>query len=145
MLSETVRRGKRAYCWNTKPRFRLCAGMFVTSAPEISTLPVDGSSNPAMIFRIVVLPEPLGPSSVTRAPSATENEVGSTAVTIPNSLDTWSTTTAPADPRSQPTIHNLLARLPRQFRPTAILQDRAGAALGQAAVCFLQGSRERRR
>src|SRR6266550_4815816 len=136
MFSATVRCGNKAYCWKTKPRFRLCDGMFVTSAPEISTLPVEGSSKPAMIFKIVVLPEPLGPSSVTSAPSETENEVGSTAVTVPNSLETWSTTTASAASCSEPTIRDLLAGPPRQFGSALPFRIKRAQPQVKHVVCF---------
>src|SRR5690349_18212684 len=37
-------------------------------APSNSTSPVDGVSSPAMMRSVVVLPQPLGPSSVTNSP-----------------------------------------------------------------------------
>jgi hypothetical protein len=44
-------------------------------------VPDDGSSRPASIRRIVVLPQPDGPSSVTSVPAPMSNETLSTATT----------------------------------------------------------------
>ncbi len=59
------------------------AASSVTSSPPIRIRPSLGSSSPAIIRRIVVLPQPDGPSSVTSVPGATVNETSLTAVTSP--------------------------------------------------------------
>ena len=48
---------------------RALAGRRETSSPSIKTLPEVGISRPAMRRSVVVLPQPLGPSRVTRAPA----------------------------------------------------------------------------
>src|SRR2546426_10871779 len=57
------------------PTCRNLGGTTVTSAPEMQTVPSSGAVNPAMILRRVVLPEPLGPSSVANAPSGTSRSM----------------------------------------------------------------------
>jgi hypothetical protein len=47
---------------------RLFAGSPVTSRPSIFTTPEDGSSNPAMVRRSVVFPQPDGPRSEKNSP-----------------------------------------------------------------------------
>src|SRR3977135_2777733 len=59
-------------------------------------LPPLGSSSPATMRRVVVLPQPDGPSSVTSSPCATLNETSSTAVTRPYFLVTRPTITPPS-------------------------------------------------
>src|SRR6185437_9941485 len=49
------------------------------SSPVSSTLPESAGSSPAMIRRIVLLPDPDGPSSATSWPEGTSNETSSTA------------------------------------------------------------------
>jgi hypothetical protein len=39
-------------------------GSFVISFPSKTTFPLSGCSNPPMILRVVVLPQPLGPNNV---------------------------------------------------------------------------------
>jgi hypothetical protein len=46
-------------------------------------VPAVGSSSPAIRRRIVVLPQPDGPSSVTSVPDATLNDTPRTATTWP--------------------------------------------------------------
>ena len=43
-------------------------GEFVTSFPSSHTLPLSGCSSPAMMRRVVVLPQPEAPSKVTNSP-----------------------------------------------------------------------------
>ena len=45
-----------------------------------------GGRNPAIRFRVVVLPEPLGPSSETNEPAGTSSEMSSTAACPPKRL-----------------------------------------------------------
>src|SRR5277367_5648618 len=48
--------------------------------------PASGRITPAIIFRSVVLPEPLGPISPNTSPGDTDNETPLTAVRPPNAL-----------------------------------------------------------
>src|SRR4051794_12153357 len=57
-------------------------GWFVTSTPWRRTRPDVGSSNPAIIRRVVVLPEPDGPSIEKNSPSRTSRSIPSTATTV---------------------------------------------------------------
>ena len=49
---------------------RLCGGSVVTSRPCTSMPPSVGSTSPAIIRSVVVLPQPLGPMSEKNSPSA---------------------------------------------------------------------------
>ncbi len=57
--------------------------------PPIRTWPASGSSKPAIMRRIVVLPQPLGPSNAIVSPAATVKEMSAMAVTAPKRLVTW--------------------------------------------------------
>ena len=59
------------------------AGRRDTSRPPIRIVPSLGSSRPATRRSVVVLPQPDGPSRVTRLPASTVNETASTAITPP--------------------------------------------------------------
>src|SRR6056297_972530 len=61
-------------------------GTTLTRLPPIRISPSVGSSSPAIIRRLVVLPQPDGPSSVTNAPSAISSEDWCTAVKLPKRL-----------------------------------------------------------
>ena len=50
--------------------------------------PASGTIKPAAMLRSVVLPEPLGPSSVTNSPAATSSDSGCSAGTSPKDLAT---------------------------------------------------------
>ena len=52
--------------------------LLLDGAPLSKMLPSVGVSNPAMQRKVVVLPQPLGPSSETNSPAATLNESGPT-------------------------------------------------------------------
>ena len=65
-----------------------------TSSPPSSTLPEVGASNPAIIRRQVVFPDPEGPSIEKNSPSRTSRSTPSTATTSPNRLTTDSRVTA---------------------------------------------------
>ena len=67
----TVRCGKSAWFWKTKPMLRRLASRPVTSSSPMRTRPASGRSKPAIIRSVVVLPQPDGPSSVTSSPGAT--------------------------------------------------------------------------
>src|SRR3954447_20300317 len=58
------------------------------SEPAIVMLPLVGSSRPATIRSVVVLPQPEGPSSAKNRPCSTTRSRSSTAVNTPNRLVT---------------------------------------------------------
>ena len=62
--------GNSAYDWNTMLTSRLFGETPVTSRPSRKTVPPVGSSKPAIIRIVVVLPQPDGPSSEKNSPCA---------------------------------------------------------------------------
>src|SRR4029453_2029119 len=66
------------------------------SRSSSSIVPADGSSRPAIIRRVVVLPQPDGPSSAKNDPAATVRSRSCTAVIDPNHLLTPRRTRSPA-------------------------------------------------
>ena len=60
----------------------------VTSSPPIRMRPEVGISSPAIILRLVVLPQPEGPSRQTNSPSPISNLRSLAAVTAPKVLVT---------------------------------------------------------
>src|ERR1700740_34142 len=62
------------------------AGHPVTSFPPIRTLPEVGSSNPAIILKRVVFPQPDGPSRQVVVCSGNRKLTSLTAVKLPNDL-----------------------------------------------------------
>ena len=79
----TVMCGNSAKSWNIMAMSRSHGGSFVTSLPPIRMSPSSGSSSPAMQRKLVVLPQPEGPSRQTNCPLATLSETPSTAVKSP--------------------------------------------------------------
>src|SRR5947209_3071419 len=77
--------GHTAYDWNTIPMLRRRGGTCTprsgaaTSSPPIAIMPPVGCSSPAMQRRVVVLPQPDGPSSTTISPAAMRKLTSSTA------------------------------------------------------------------
>src|SRR5207253_7255610 len=69
--------------WNTKPMSRCRARLKVTSSPSSRIWPEEGSSSPAIMRRVVVLPQPEGPSRTKKSASAMVNEDERTAVESP--------------------------------------------------------------
>ena len=63
------------------PISRLSGVRDETSAPSTRMRPEVGVSKPAIIRRVVVLPQPDGPSSVTNDPPASDSDTSSTATT----------------------------------------------------------------
>src|SRR5215469_2093618 len=61
-------------------------GTWPTSTPLKQMLPDVGCSMPAIMFIVVVLPHPEGPSSATNSLSGTDKVSALTAVTEPNSF-----------------------------------------------------------
>ncbi len=66
-LSSTVRQGSSTGAWNTMPTSRLGPS---TGRPRSSTSPLVRRSRPARILSSVLLPQPLGPTTVTNSPSS---------------------------------------------------------------------------
>src|SRR5829696_3996364 len=75
------------------PRPRISAGTSIprarpsTTRSPIRMLPPLGSSSPAIIRKVVVLPQPEGPSSVSSSPSAAVSVAPSTATKAPKLLE----------------------------------------------------------
>src|SRR5262245_51153135 len=86
--------GQIAYDWNTMPRLRWCGGTKsrrpgeATRRPRRLISPPSGRSSPATRRSVVVLPQPLGPSSVNSSPRSIWSETPSTAAIEPKSLVT---------------------------------------------------------
>jgi len=83
MLSATVMFGNSAYDWKTMPTLRRFGGTFVTSRPSIVIAPAVGCSKPAIIRRVVVLPQPDGPRNDTNSPFAADRLKSCTAWNSP--------------------------------------------------------------
>ena len=62
---------------------RCVADRFVTSRPAISMRPSLGSSSPAIMRSVVVLPQPDGPNKVTSVPLSTVKLIPATAGVVP--------------------------------------------------------------
>ena len=78
-----MRCGKSSGFWNTIATRRFSAGTRVTSRSSKCTDPLVGSSRPASIFSVVVLPQPLGPSSAVMVPGSTTRSIASTVGAAP--------------------------------------------------------------
>ena len=81
--------GYSANIWKTKAMSRWLAGFMPTSSPSMKISPLVGSSSPAIIRSVVVLPQPEGPSSMKNSPSSTVNVDDLTALNDPKSLRTF--------------------------------------------------------
>src|SRR5437763_269431 len=68
------------------PMSRLCGGTWVTSCPPTTMRPPSGCSNPAIMRKVVVLPQPEGPSSAKNSPGATRRSTLSTTRVRPSKL-----------------------------------------------------------
>src|SRR5215469_7692940 len=68
------------------PMLRRSGGNAVMSTPSKRTRPASGSTKPAIERKVVVLPQPLGPSSDTSSPSPISILRSSIAVVAPNRL-----------------------------------------------------------
>jgi hypothetical protein len=80
MLSSTDSQGKTDASWKTMPG---------GPSPATWTSPDVAVSRPARIRSIVVFPQPDGPTSTTNSPSATSNEMSSSARTVPEVRRSW--------------------------------------------------------
>jgi hypothetical protein len=65
------------------PVLRRHGGRYVTSAPPMRTAPSLGSMKPAIMRKVVVLPQPDGPSRTRNSPSATSSVTPTTTVCVP--------------------------------------------------------------
>jgi hypothetical protein len=65
------------------PMLRRCTGTPVTRPSSMNMSPAFGSTRPAIIRNVVVLPQPLGPSNATMQPGAIDKERRSTARVAP--------------------------------------------------------------
>src|SRR5712692_9462840 len=105
----TVMCGQIAYDWNTIPRLR-CSAARSTRAPRSTNVsspqamsPWSGVWRPAMHIRLVVLPQPEGPSSVTNSLSLTVKLTSSrTLVPEKDLLRCWMRMSGTAQPLKDP-------------------------------------------
>ena len=77
-MSATLRCGNSAYPWNTMPMFRRCVGVPSSEDPSTRTSPDVGAVNPAIMFSVVVFPDPLGPRKVRNSPASARRPMPST-------------------------------------------------------------------
>src|SRR6266536_2067314 len=107
------------------PRLRRYGGTWVSRRPPNRISPAVADSKPAIIMRVVVLPEPLGPRRVRNSPDATVRETLSTASTAPKLLDTaTSSSSAPCGAVMRSRAPATSASLP-QARPEPAEEPRA--------------------
>src|SRR4051812_41563971 len=85
-LSKTFMCGKSAYAWKTMLTLRFAGGTYVTSWPRRRMRPEVGSSKPAIMRSVVVLPQPLGPSREKNSPAPISRSIALTAVVLPKIL-----------------------------------------------------------
>src|SRR5437763_3303713 len=103
------------------PIGRLLAARCVIFSPSSRILPSLGVSKPATIRKIVVLPQPLGPSSVRNSPCSTARLTWSTAVNRPKLLViSFSSRNATLSSFEQP-VGSQPLRLPLWLRPYRLL------------------------
>src|SRR5262249_47725893 len=86
MFCRTDLCGKSAWVWKTIPRPRSRGSTSLTTLPSIRISPPLGSSKPATMRKVVVLPQPDGPTSTTNSPSSIARLTLFTAATAPNDL-----------------------------------------------------------
>jgi hypothetical protein len=101
-LSRTDRCGNSAYDWNIIAVPRSAGVRPTTSRPPIRISPPLGSSWPAIMRRIVVLPQPDGPRKQQYAPSGTFRLIASTATVSPKRLCTPASSMSPRPAITQP-------------------------------------------
>ena len=83
MLPATDMFGKSAYDWKTIPTLRWLGARRVMSTPLTVIVPPVGISKPAIIRRVVVLPQPDGPRNDTNSPRSAARSKFSTTATSP--------------------------------------------------------------
>src|SRR6516225_3098172 len=98
------------------PMSRRYAGMLVMSLPRATIRPASARTSPATIRRVVVFPDPDGPSRVTNSPARTSRDTSSTAVRPPYAFVTRSSVSAagslkpPKPPGARRMVGGSLAR-----------------------------------
>ena len=83
-------------------RSRSRGGTSLTTLSSIRISPAVGSSSPAIIRMVVVLPQPEGPSRTTNSSSATASETASTPTKPPQRFETRSRVTEAMRALSRP-------------------------------------------
>ena len=83
MFSATVMCGKSAKLWKTVFTGRRCGGVPTIARPWIRISPASGSTKPPIRLKVVVFPQPLGPSKEKNSPSPMRSVASRTAVTSP--------------------------------------------------------------
>src|SRR5215831_10023456 len=88
----------------------------VASTPSISTRPLVGSSNPAMMLKIVLLPQPDGPIRLTKRPCGIDSVIGASAWKTPvgvlNVMLTSATQSFGAEDDMRTPLDRVAARIP---------------------------------
>ena len=100
--------------------------MSCTGLPSISNVPLDVLSKPPIRFSVVVLPQPLGPSSAKNSPLPIVRSMFSSAVVVPKRLVTPRSSTAGRSPM-RAAAGDAAARGPASWEAAA---RRHGAATG---------------
>src|SRR5262245_24909252 len=89
----------------------------VASTPSISTRPAVGSSNPAMMLKMVVFPQPDGPIRLTKRPCGIDSVAGASAWKAPvgvlNVLLTSATQSFRAEDDMRTPLDRVAARIPQ--------------------------------
>jgi hypothetical protein len=62
---------------------RLCPATLLMSRPPNRTRPADSGRSPEIVFKVVDLPAPLAPISVTISPSSTSTDTPLSAAILP--------------------------------------------------------------
>src|SRR6185437_11029555 len=74
---------------------RRCGGTPATSSPSSMICPLVGRSKPAIMRRVVVLPQPEGPRSVKNSPGGMRRSIASTATTSSKAFVSFWSATSP--------------------------------------------------
>src|SRR6516165_11654489 len=89
----------------------------VASAPSISTRPLVGSSRPAMMLKMVLLPQPDGPIRLTKRPCGMDSVIGASAWKAPvgvlNVMLTSATQSFGAEDDMRTPLDRVAARIPQ--------------------------------
>jgi hypothetical protein len=88
MFSATDINGNSARFWKMSAVGRRFGPIPRMSWPPIRTAPWDGSRNPEIVLRIVVLPQPEGPRKLKNSPSAMRSVASRTATNGPKRIHT---------------------------------------------------------
>src|SRR6187399_3141779 len=102
------------------PKPRRCGGMCPMSAPSTRICPPSTSAKPAIIIKVVVLPEPEGPSREKNSPGAMVALTPLTTVSLPYRLVTCCSSIAP-----RPGASGLIAPLTGRRNPPALRRSLA--------------------